>query len=226
MLLGTAVRRNCPESYQARVTRAGGLNRYGRPNFMLAWSQSATERAGGVWPHDHYAGYREVYVANGSPYPPKKGYWMLMEWTPPEQYNGEANYFFLHRDETTGLCTLGPYPHRGRYVIAAKLIWTMMDNGKMDIEAWPLNSAVIDFIIPVVMEAKKCSISRRRAFAAAEKLRHERKIDSAVESLIHSSKRSLLPSQVEDRIRLMEPQWKKYLSTRQEADTRRAANLN
>lgn len=203
----------CPKAFQDRVTRAGGMNRYGEPNFRLAWSQTETQRAGGVWGYDHYAGYREVYLANGSVYPPKHGYWMLMEWDGPETFGGEAQYFFLHRDETTGLCTLGPYPHRGRYKIAVKLIWTTFDEGEMHIDPWPLNSSIVDMIIPVIMAGRKDSVERRKQFAAAEKIRSERKIDTAIEAARKDAKRSLLPSQIEDRIRLMEPQWVKYLKS-------------
>jgi hypothetical protein len=207
------VRNVCPPAFQQRIARAGGLNRYGGPNYRLAWSQAETQRAGGVWVHDRYAGYREVYVANGSPFPPRHGYWILMEWVPPEDFNGEAAYFFLHRDETTGLCTLGPYPHRGRYQIAVKLIWTTVDDGVMQIEPWPLNSAVIDMVIPVIMAGKRDSVQRRKQFAAAEKIRAERKMDAAIESLMNDAKRPLLlPGKIEDRIRLMEKQWSEYLA--------------
>ena len=202
----------CPAEFQERITRAGGLNRYGEPNFKLVWSRSYTHRAGGVWTHDRYAGYREVYIANGSPIPPRDGYWILLEWTPPEQYVSETAWFFLHRDETTGLCSLGPFPHRGRYEIAVKLIWSSIDDGKLTIQPWTLNSAIVDRIIPVILAGRKDSIIRRREFAAAEKVRAERKAESAIEAVIHNAKRKLLPSQIEDRIRLLEKQWSEYLA--------------
>jgi hypothetical protein len=202
----------CPKQYQDRITRAGGVNRYGDPNFKLVWSQSETHRAGGVWPHDRYAGYREVYLANGSPYPPRQGYWLLLEWTPPEQYGSEAAYYFLHRDETTGLCSLGPYPHRGRYEVAVKLIWTSFEDNRLVIEPWPLNSTVIDRIIPVILAGRSDSVQRRKEFAEAERVRTERKMESQIESLMNDAKRPLvLPSQIDDRIRLMEKQWADYL---------------
>lgn len=202
----------CPKQYQDRITRAGGVNRYGDPNFKLVWSQSETHRAGGVWPHDRYAGYREVYLANGSPYPPRQGYWLLLEWTPPEQYGSEAAYYFLHRDETTGLCSLGPYPHRGRYEVAVKLIWTSFEDNRLVIEPWPLNSTVIDRIIPVILAGRSDSVQRRKEFAEAERVRTERKMESQIESLMNDAKRPLvLPSQIDDRIRLMEKQWANYL---------------
>jgi hypothetical protein len=206
---------NCPAHFQDRITRAGGKNRYGDPNFKLVWSQSETMRAGGVWPEDHFAGYRQVYVANGCPYPPRHGYWMLLEWDGPETFGGEGLWFFLHRDETTGLSTLGPFPHRGRYKIAAKLVWTSFNDGKMEIEPWPLNSAIIDMVIPVILAARKESIERRRAFALAEKIQAERRLEAAIESIAKDAKRPLLlPSKIEDRIRLMEKQWTKWLGSK------------
>jgi hypothetical protein len=168
-----------------------------------------------VWPHDRYAGYREVYLANGSPYPPKHGYWLLLEWTPPEQYGSEAAYYFLHRDETTGLCSLGPYPHRGRYQVAVKLIWTSFEDNKLVIEPWSLNSTVIDRLIPVILAGRSDSHLRRREFAEAERIRAERKMDSQIDSLMNDAKRPLLlPSKVDDRIRLMEKQWANYLKNK------------
>jgi hypothetical protein len=206
----------CPRQYQKRITRAGGLNRYGEPNFRLVWSQAETHRAGGVWPHDRYAGYREVYLANGSPYPPRQGYWILLEWTPPEQYGSEAAYYFLHRDDTTGLCNLGPYPHRGRYQIAVKLIWTFFDSDRLVIEPWPLTSTVTDRLIPVILAGRNDSPQRRAEFAEAERLRAERKMESQIEALMHDAKRPLLlPSKIDDRIRLMEKQWAEFLKAPQ-----------
>ncbi len=203
----------CSERFQRRVTRAGGKNRYGEPNYRLAWSQSETMRAGGVWPADRYIGYREVYVANGSPYPPRQGYWMLMEWKAPEDFGGEDQYFFLHRSDDTGLCTLGSYPHRGRYEVATKLIWSFFDNGRLLIEPWPLNSSVIDMILPTIVRAKKDSVKKRREFAAAERVRAERKLDAGIEALRKDAKRPLLlPEKIDDRIRLMEKQWAAFLS--------------
>jgi hypothetical protein len=204
---------DCPQRFQDRITRAGGKNRYGQPLYKLAWSQSETVRAGGVWPWDRYAGYRRVYVANGSPYPPRQGYWMVMEWKAPEDFGGEAQYFFLHRDETTGLCSLGPYPHYGRYEIATKLVWSMIDNGRLILEPWPLNSAVVDMILPTIIRAKKDSVKRRREFAAAEKIRTERKMEAAIEAMMKDAQRPLLlPEKIDDRIRLMEKQWATFLS--------------
>jgi hypothetical protein len=152
-------------------------------------------------------------ILKGSPRRPKQGYWMLMEWDGPETFGSEAMWFYLHRDETTGLSTLGPYPHKGRYKIAVKLIWTTVDEGALQIEPWPLNSAIIDMIIPVILAGRKDSVARRKQFAAAERAQAERKIDTAIEAVMKDAKRPmLLPSKIDDRIRLMEKQWAAYLN--------------
>lgn len=208
------MRHSCPQQFQERITRAGGRNRYGEPNFRLGWSQDETFRAGGVWPDDHYAGYRQVYLANCSPYAPADGYWMLLEWRAPEDFGGEEQFWFVHRDEKTGLSSLGPFPHRGRYEIAVKLVWTDFEEGRVRITPWELNSAVIDLIIPTILTARKDSISQRVRFARAEKEQAERRLESQIESLMNDVKRPLvLPSKLEDRIRLMEKQWSAYLAS-------------
>lgn len=206
------MRKVCPERFQEQITRAGGLNRYGQPNFRLAWSQTETFRAGGVWRDDRFAGYREVYAANCTPWAPKHGYWMLMEWEAPERFGSEAIYYFLHRDESNGLSNLGPYPWRGRYQVALKLHWMSIEDGVMHFEPWPLNSLVIETIIPIVRAAKKDSLKRRRQFAEQEKLRADKKLRDQIEAVVHDSKRPLLlPSKIDDRIRLMEKQWAHWL---------------
>lgn len=205
------MRHRCPKSFQDRVTRVGGLNRYGGPNYRLAWSQDETFRAGGIWPEEHFIGYRTVYLATCSPEPPSDGYWMLLDWQGPEEFGGEAMWDFLHRDERTGLNSLGPYPHRGRYQIAAKLIWSWFDNGKLIIEGWPLDSRTIDMVIPVIRRHKNDSSEQKRRAANQMREEAERQKTRKIEALIKDSKRSLLPSQIDDRIRLMEKQWAKFL---------------
>jgi hypothetical protein len=200
-----------PQWLTDRILRVGGLNRYGEPNYRLAWSQSETHRAGGCWA-DHYIGYRRVYLANEQPNPPKKGYWMLLEWDAPETFGGEGLYYFLHRDDTNGLCNIGPYPHRGRYKIALKLIWSMIVDGEMIIEAEPLSSKLVDFIIPIIVKARKDSYEKKLAQIKADKLQADRLMSSQIDAALNDAKRPLISQmQLDDRIRLMEKQWAEWL---------------
>lgn len=204
--------KRCPAHFQERITRAGGLNRYGTPNFILGWSQTETFRAGGVWPDDRFAGYREVYVANCSPYAPRDGYWMLMEWEGPEAYGDEALYHFTNRDANTGLTSLGPYPHRGHYKLAVKLVNTIIDNGTLRVLPWELTSKVIDLVVPTVIAAKKDTLSRRLRFEEEQRQKRERRMVNAMEAVMKDSKRPLMTQEkIDDRVRLMEKQWAAWL---------------
>lgn len=201
-----------PPEFEERLASAGGRNRYGQPNFRLGWSRDERFRAGGVWPHDKYAGYRNVFTVTCTPEPPASGYWMLMMWRGPEYYGGEAMYDYLHRDEQTGLCTLGPYPHRGRYEIVARLNWTYLDEGNMKIEPWPINSVIIERLVPICRKFLQESIAEKKQRSEMDRARTEQKRKAALDSMMHESRqRNLLPSQIEDRIRLMEKQWDEYI---------------
>ena len=198
----------CPEWLQKAVERAGGTNRYGEPNFLIAWSGDETFRAGGVWPTEKYAGYREVYSANCSLLAPNPGYWMLMEWTPPEQYGTEEVFRFTNRDETTGLIPMGKYPRKGRYVMVVKLVWSYVQNGRVCIEPWPLTSIVVQRILPTIRQAKQTSFKRRMAFFNGQQAIADRRLESRIDSMMNDSKRPLMSLQkIEDRIRLLEKQW-------------------
>ena len=208
------MRRECPKAYQQRITEAGGLNRYGEPNFKLAWSKSETMRSGGVWTDDHYFGYRHIYLANSSTAPPHKGYWMLMEWDAPETFGGNTMWGYLHRDEATGLAVLGSYPFRGRYKIALKLTWNIINAGKMTITPRPLNSSVINTVLPLIKRAKKMKPQARKAFMMAERLQADQKRKSAIESVVREAKsdsKLLMPSVIDDRARLLEKGWDKWI---------------
>lgn len=215
------MRPHLPRRFERRLAEAGGRNRYGQPNFRLGWSRDERFRAGGVWPHDKYAGYRQVFTVTATPEPPAVGYWMLMMWRAPETFGGEALYNYLHRDEETGICTLGPYPHRGRYEIVARLNWTIMDQGTMKIEPWPLNSVIVERLIPICKQLLHESRDDKRKRQQMDIARAEKKQQQAVDAVVNEAKaavKNLLPSQIEDRIRLLERQWSQQLKSGRRID--------
>ena len=175
----------CPEEFQERLTEAAGTNPYGDPNFRIAWSQSETFRAGGHWDFDRYGGYREVFLGNGSPIPPKYGYWMILEWTPPT--HSEAVHDYLNRDET-GLQTLGHFQSSGTYQVALKLQAKEMRNGTLEVTSVPLDSDVLDFIIPIILLAQKISPEKRRMMAVADRAKAEDKQAKQLEAMAHSAR--------------------------------------
>ena len=174
------VERNvCPKEFQERITRVGGLNRYGEPNFKIVWGQNDNIRAGGLWEHDGFVGYRDV-PRSGQPC------WLILQWNAPELYGTPESYYVGNYDEQTGLQTMGEYPYRGRYETLFSLVWKGLVGSELVVEHMPLSSMLVNTVIPIVMAAKDVSLERKKEAALEMKEREEydqlRKIDDAMRS--------------------------------------------
>src|SRR5882724_11861953 len=114
-------RQNAPQHFQDRLKAVGGINRYGLPNFKLAWAQTVTTRHGGEWEAmgEQYRGYRDVYLGDGLPH------WMLLQWSdagksiemPHLHAQSDIGFYEENRCPKTGLQILGGYQSQGRYPI-------------------------------------------------------------------------------------------------------------
>jgi hypothetical protein len=206
-------RRECPPCYQDRLTRAVGKNQYGDPFFKIAWGQTATYQAGGVWPHDHLYGYRQLMLSNSSPSGKGQPCWMILEWHSPQDYETPGIYYFRNRDDLTGLQILGEYPYRGRYEVAFKLTSQEYRNGRMEMQHYHLDDMILDLLIPCIVEGQNMTMKQRlkrlRELEEAQSREEDRKIDA----MVHGSKRRLLPSQIDDRVRLIQQQMSAMLNT-------------
>ena len=204
-------RRECPPEFQERLTRAVGTNQYGEPLFKIAWGQTATYTAGGVWPHDHFFGYRQLMLSNSSPSGKGQPCWMILEWHPPQDYGTDAEYYSKNRDETTGLDTLGPYPYHGRYEVAFKLVSQEVRNNRMTIINYHLDGMVLDTVIPVIVESQRMTMrDRLRAIREMEE-RDERAQDRVVDAIYNDRRKHVLPSVIADRERLIQKQLSYFL---------------
>jgi hypothetical protein len=183
-----------------------GTNQYGDPLFKIAWGQSETYTAGGVWPHDHFFGYRQLMLSNSSPSGKGQPCWMILEWHPPEDYGTDAEYYFNNRDDTTGLQTLGEYPYRGRYEVAFKLVAHEFRNGEMTILNYHLDGMILDLLIPTIVEAQRMTMRQRlRAIRLMEEA-EDKKQDRVVDAIYNDRRKHILPSQIADRERLIQKQ--------------------
>jgi hypothetical protein len=103
-----------PKEYQVRLTKIGGLNRYGDPNFRVVWSDNRYELAGGMWEDPStktaVAEYRHQ-VKYDLPQPK----WILERWLPPEFYGTPQSWYWENLCPYSGLSLLGPYPYKGDY---------------------------------------------------------------------------------------------------------------
>lgn len=206
-------RRECPPDFQQRLTDAVGLNRFGEPNFIVAWGQQYTYTAGGVWGHDHFFGYRQLMLSNSSPSGKGVPCWMILEWHPPEDYETDAVYYFRNRDDVTGLQILGEYPYRGRYEIAFKLTSTEFSNGRLNVVHYHLDGMILDVLIPAIVEGQRMTMKQRLRRIREIEEKKERDFDSKVDAVLNNKRRNLLPSQIDDRARLIQQQMSTMLKT-------------
>lgn len=209
-----------PQEYQDRLNEVGGLNCYGEPNFLIAWSQSHTFRAGARWPSDHYVGYREVFTATGSPSRKISGYWMILEWIPP--HVSKYTWEYLNRDEETGLQNLGPWNPSGTYRVALKLQTQEVKSGVLTLTPIQLDSYVLDNMMPLILQAKAMNKEKRMELAKQDRARAEEKQDRKIEAMVRDAKvafkgpvsyrgQKRTASSVQQREILIEQQWNQWL---------------
>jgi hypothetical protein len=198
------------------LTRHGGMNRYGEPNFIIAWGQSYFYTAGGMWPKPHgdgYFGYRKLPLSNSSFSGRGMPCWMILEWHPPEDYGTPAAYYYDNRDELTGLQTLGEYPFKGRYEIAYRLNSQEFRDGRMVVANYHLDGWILDMLIPCILEGQKMSMKQRLRKLRQDEERREAAQDAQIDDVLRDRKRRLLPSQIDDRVRLIQRQMSEMLKT-------------
>ena len=161
-----------PEWFQQKLTEIGGTNKFDEPNFRVVWGQGGQPeclyRAGGHWhvPNQpSWKGYRDLLVGGGTPS------WILMQWHDATHYGTPESYYVSTHDDETELQDLGEFPHFGRYRLLYNMSYRAMVNGKFVIETMPLNSFVLDSIVPIILEAKE--ISRDQTLAAMKGLKEK-----------------------------------------------------
>jgi hypothetical protein len=164
----------CPEWFQDELTRIGGVNRYDKPNFIVRWGQGGEEeclyRAGGYWDVEGLAsvhGYRDLLVGGGTPS------WMLMQWDDAVHYGTPELYYIQNYDIDSDLQTLGEYPYQGKYKLLYNMCWRDMQNGKLNLEAMPLNSFVLDTVVPIILQAREISYEKTMAALKDQKERED-----------------------------------------------------
>jgi|SRR5580700_1787418 hypothetical protein len=211
-------RLQCPDDYAQRITDAGGLNKFGEPNFRICWGMSEIFRAGGVWePLDgaYYRGYRDLLLVN-------EACWALLQWQPAERFGLPGSYYFQNLDEGTGLQTLGEFPFHGRYEIIQPFVHRAVVDGRVVVDAMPLSSLLVDMVIPIIRESKEISALKLREIARERReIEEKRKVD-AIEDCIRdaspqwvmrSGPRMACNSVIQKKMEVIENQWKSALKT-------------
>ena len=172
------------EEFNERLKDLAGVNRYDENNFILVWGQggedNALYRAGGYFTTDDFEGYRDLLIGGGVPC------WCLLQWQSPEQYGTPELYELQNKDEL-GYQTLGGFPYWGRYRLLYSLSWRGMKDGKFTVEAMPLNSYLLDTIVPIIMEAQEISWEKTKAVMQDLQERENAADVSMIEDVMRSS---------------------------------------
>lgn len=99
-----------PREYQQRLTKAGGLNRHGEPNFRIVWGWSRKDWLYSLKTHSYHLAPRYIVKPNR---------WYIEQWFPSEHYGTPSTWASVQSDKeenyakSFSLC--GPYPARGDY---------------------------------------------------------------------------------------------------------------
>jgi hypothetical protein len=156
---------HCPDHYQDRLTRAGGANRYGNPNFIIVFSQSWVERRAGI--NGKYEDYLPDFAAPC---------WVLKQWE--EEPASPAAWYFAMYDDCSGLSLAGEYPFKGRYKTLFAFRTTEMVNGRLEVQTLPLNSLLLAVAIPVILRAHNATaFEKRRVLAEAKAKANQDRVD-------------------------------------------------
>jgi hypothetical protein len=178
-----------PEWFQEKLTEIGGVNQFDEPNFRVVWGQGGQAeclyKGGGAWNVEgqpSFYGYRDLLVGGGTPS------WCLLQWHPAIHFGTPESYYVGNLDEETNLQILGEYPYFGKYTLLYNMCYRDMSQGKMRIEAMPLNSFVLDSVVPIILEAKDISYEKTMAALKAIKDEEDKQDVDMVEDAMRDSK--------------------------------------
>lgn len=109
-----------PGTVAQHLQRAGGINRYGEPNYRAVWGWNRLAWIGGKFEeHDTATGslLREVVELRQEPKYPAVNRWHIERWVPPEVYGSPRTWYAqtVERENGVSIPALGPYPSCGEY---------------------------------------------------------------------------------------------------------------
>jgi len=161
-----------PESVQRRLTLAGGVNRFGEPNYRAVWGWNRLTWIGGKWEDRDAAGnlVREVIQLRQVPKYHAFSRWHIERWVPPEVY-GSPEQWYARTLEVEGgysIPALGPYPARGEYEHCFKLQGPRGEFVQLTPTAAEYVAGLIEASRKFTSREKRAALDRRESAAALE----------------------------------------------------------
>lgn len=173
-----------PEGLARRVTRAGGLNRYGEPNFRVIWGWSRLTWIGGKWKDCDASGnvIREIIELRQAPkyFPHER--WHIERWLPPEAYGSPQLWHSqtIEREDGILIPALGPYPRRGEY----EHCFTLQG---LRSEFVPLSPAACEWIVRAIEFARALPAQEHHAALQRREAARERDWNAQADAIFDDS---------------------------------------
>ena len=170
-----------PADVQARVTLAGGKNRFGEPNFRVVWGWSRMGWIGGRWcDRDTNGGLiREVVELREAPKYFPHDRWHIERWMPPEAYGSPEEWYRQTIETGNGrsVPALGPYPSRGEW----EHCFTIQagDGGFLG-----LTPGICDQVVRAIEWSRAQPGAKRREALARAQERREREYEKHVDAVL------------------------------------------
>lgn len=173
--------KECPPAIQELVTRAGGRNLYGRPNFRVVWGWSRLTLIGGQWT-DWVAEeqkLREVIEYRWEPKYLPFDRWHVEKWMSPEFFGSPEQWRLITREVIDGreIEALGPYPARGDY----EHCFTIAD---ADGSYLPLTPSVVEKVVAAVEASRHLIAADRKAALERREDKKEKDWDGEADAIL------------------------------------------
>jgi hypothetical protein len=176
-----------PASLQLRLARAGGLNRFGEPNFRAVWGWSRLTWIGGKWTDTDSHGNltREIVELREVPKYFPFDRWHIERWMPPESYGSPRQWYTqtVERDDGISIPALGPYPSRGEYEHCFTL------QGPRG-EFIPLSPSACETIVRAVEFSRSEPAQMHRAALTRRELQRDRAWESHADAVFTDASRA------------------------------------
>ena len=179
-------------------------------------------RAGASWAGDGqipFTGYRDLLIGGGTPS------WALLQWHRAEEYGTPELYYVQNYDQDSDLQTLGEYPYSGRYQMLYNLRWMERTKDGLVFEAMPLNSYLLDTIVPIILQARDISWEKTKAVMLDLKEREDQADLDLIENVMRTSalpfkgnavsyqKQGCRTALVDKKIEAMQRHWNRIMQT-------------
>ncbi|MGB6431181.1 MAG: hypothetical protein WBF06_11380 [Candidatus Acidiferrales bacterium] len=174
--------------WAARVLRAaGGINRFGEPNYRAVWGWNRLAWVGGRFEDRDAAGtlIRECVELRREPKYPAVDRWHIERWAPPEFYGSPRDWQrnTIEIEGARAIPALGPYPSRGEYEHCLTL-----ESPRGDFI--PLTPAALAHVARAIEWSRGLRAGERRAALDRRDAREDRDYDSFADALLSDTGRA------------------------------------